>query len=98
MACLADRTPSPLSRWAAYASLLTLLTSPPLGSVPVQEAASQQQQPEVEFEEEIEVRLVTLPVLARDRRGRPVTDLRPEELEVREGRGRRYPVAFLTPF
>ena len=49
------------------------------------------------FREELEVRLVTLPVLARDRQGRPVTDLRPEEVEVRH-RGRPMRLAYLRPF
>jgi VWFA-related protein len=50
-----------------------------------------------QFTDEIDVRLVTLPVLARDRRGRPVVDLKAGELEVREGR-ENYRIAFLTPF
>jgi VWFA-related protein len=68
-------------------SLLTAQEAEPRGE---QETAPQ-------FTEEIDVRLVTLPVLARDRRGRPVVDLKAGELEVREGR-ESYRIAFLTPF
>jgi VWFA-related protein len=53
--------------------------------------------PRPQYQERIDVRLVTLPVFARDRNGRPVTDLRASELQVREG-NRNYRVASVTPY
>jgi VWFA-related protein len=47
--------------------------------------------------EEVRVNLVQVPLLARARGGQPVTDLRPEEIVVKQG-GRRLPVLFLEPF
>lgn len=49
------------------------------------------------FSERIDVRLITLPVLVRDRQGRAITDLRAEEIQAVDGR-QRYPAAFITPF
>jgi VWFA-related protein len=49
------------------------------------------------FREEIEVHLVQIPILARDRKGEPVTDLRRGELVVKD-RGQRREPAFLEPF
>ncbi|MDX1583363.1 MAG: VWA domain-containing protein [Thermoanaerobaculia bacterium] len=72
-----------------------LLVAVPL--VPAQEVPPSDTSPVPQFSEEIEVRLVTLPVLARDRLNRPVTNLESEEIIVREG-DRSYEVAFLTPF
>lgn len=61
-------------------------------------AEARAQQPDLpSFKEEVRVRLVTIPVLARDLRGRPVTDLTSEEILVREG-SREYQVAFISPF
>lgn len=47
-----------------------------------------------ELEERVEVRLLTLDVLVTDRKGNPVTDLRPEEVRITSG-GEEIPVAFL---
>jgi len=47
--------------------------------------------------ETVEVRLVQLTLHARDRRGRPVTDLSADEIIVKE-RGRKMRIAFLEPF
>lgn len=55
------------------------------------------QAPGSRFAETIDVRLVTIPVLVRDRSGRPVTDLRADEIQVVEGRT-TYDVAFVNPF
>ena len=44
--------------------------------------------------ERVQVRLVQVPILARDRQGRPVVDLTAEELTVKSG-GDRKRVAFL---
>jgi VWFA-related protein len=41
--------------------------------------------------------LVRIPILAKDRRGRPISDLKIDEFVVKEGR-RRLKVAFLDPF
>lgn len=49
------------------------------------------------FREEIEVRLVQVPILARDNNGDPVIDLRPNEIVVKD-RGQRRQAAFLEPF
>ncbi|REJ74071.1 MAG: VWA domain-containing protein [Acidobacteria bacterium] len=51
------------------------------------------------FAETLDVQLVRLQVLVVDGRGAPVTDLRPEDFEVREGgrRGRVYPVDQVSP-
>jgi VWFA-related protein len=49
------------------------------------------------FREEIEVRLVQVPILALDRRGDPVTDLRADEIVVKD-RGQRRQPAFLERF
>jgi VWFA-related protein len=50
-----------------------------------------------QFEDRIDVRLVTIPVLVRDSQGRPVTDLRAEDVQVADGR-QTYPAAFVSPF
>ena len=52
---------------------------------------------EVEFQDEIDVRLVQVPILARDRLNRPVTDLSPDEIVIKD-RGREVAVAFFEPF
>ncbi|HEX6098950.1 MAG TPA: VWA domain-containing protein [Thermoanaerobaculia bacterium] len=49
------------------------------------------------FSERIDVRLVTIPVLVRDSQGRPVTDLRAEDVQIVDGR-QTYPAAFASPF
>jgi VWFA-related protein len=49
-----------------------------------------------EMEERVLVQLIQMPILARDRQGRPVTDLRAAELEVKL-RGRTLPLAYLEP-
>ena len=46
--------------------------------------------------ERVEVRLVQMSILARDRKGRPVTDLTEDEIVVKE-RGQRRKLAFLEP-
>lgn len=63
------------------------------------QATADQQTPASEgaFREEIDVRLVRMPILAKDRQGRPITDLKVDELIVREGR-RKLNVAYLDPF
>ncbi len=48
------------------------------------------------MEERVLVQLVQLPILARDRQGRPVADLRPEEIEVKL-RGKEMTVSYLDP-
>lgn len=55
------------------------------------------QEAEQKFSEQIDVRLVTIPVLVRDSQGRPVTDLRAEEIRVADG-GQTYAVASISPF
>ncbi len=56
-----------------------------------------QEAPETQFQEEIDVRLVQIPILASDRQNRPITDLTLEDLVVKD-RGRRVEIAFLEPF
>lgn len=79
----------------------TLVAALVLPSAAAQEpqtgAASGEAQTNPVYSEQIDVRLVTLPVLARNRRGEPVTDLQPDEIHVVDGR-RTYSVASLTPF
>lgn len=50
-----------------------------------------------QFTERVDVRVVTLPVQARDAKGRPVTDLRADEVTVREGK-KTYRVESLTRY
>ena len=52
---------------------------------------------ETDKEEIVEVRLVQIAILARDRQGRPIEDLTPEEMTVKD-RGKKMRVAFLDPF
>ncbi|MGZ8709098.1 MAG: VWA domain-containing protein [Thermoanaerobaculia bacterium] len=73
--------------------LLTLATSL-IASTP---AAAQQPRDQTPFGEQINVRVVTLPVVARDGRGRPVTDLQAGEITVREGK-KTYRVDSLTRY
>jgi hypothetical protein len=51
----------------------------------------------VGLQEEIDVRLIQVPILALDRQHRPVTDLSPDEIVVKD-RGREVEVAFFEPF
>lgn len=77
-------------------ALLVLLTP---GAAPAQEAepeAASQPASAPQFDEEIEVRLVRVPLIARDRQGEPVTDLTPDELRVVE-RGEEKRIAYLEP-
>jgi VWFA-related protein len=48
-------------------------------------------------QERVEVRLVEVPILARNRRGAPIDDLAAEEIVVKD-RGHKMRVAFLDPF
>ena len=50
-----------------------------------------------QYTDRIDVRLVTIPVLVRDTQGRPVTDLRAEDVQIVDGR-QTYPAAFVSPF
>jgi VWFA-related protein len=71
--------------------LIALLLALSLGAqVPVEPKAPQ-------YSERLDVRLVTVPVLVRDSQGRPVTDLRAEEIQIVDGR-QTYPAAFASPF
>ena len=54
-------------------------------------------EPKPQYADRIDVRLVTIPVLVRDSQGRPVTDLRAEEIQIVDGR-QTYPAAFASPF
>jgi VWFA-related protein len=81
-----------------YRSLLLVVV---LAAAPIQaagqERATGQGDPDGSpLLEEIRVRVVTVPVAARDRWGRPVTDLSADELTVREG-GREYRIESLEP-
>ena len=49
------------------------------------------------LKEEVKVILVQLPILARDKKGNPIRDLKPEEIEVKS-HGDRLRVAYLEPF
>ncbi len=66
---------------------------------PTQTPAGESEGPASEevFTEEIEVRLVRMPILAKDRHNRPISDLTIDELTVKEGR-RELDIAFLDPF
>ncbi len=50
-----------------------------------------------DHEDQVTVRLAEVQILVTDRRGNPVTDLRPEEVTVYE-RGKKRKLAFLEPF
>lgn len=78
------------ARFAVLVALPTLLVStsaqePQTAPIPT------------EMEERVLVQLVQLPILALDRQGRPVNDLRPEEIEVKL-RGDRMRISYLDPF
>jgi VWFA-related protein len=76
----------------------TLLTIFLLGSLLLGGAAAHQDAPDQpipsELEERVEVRLLTLDFLVTDRKGAPITDLRPEEVRISSGK-KEIPVAFL---
>ena len=59
-------------------------------------AQDAQAEPTAPLTEKVRVNLVQVPLLARARGGRAVTDLRADEIVVKE-RGRRMPVVFLEP-
>lgn len=66
-----------------------------LVSLPAILAGAQEKAPQ--FSDRIDVRLVTIPVLVRDSQGRPVTDLRAEDVQIVDGR-QTYSAAFASPF
>ncbi|RMH23521.1 MAG: VWA domain-containing protein [Acidobacteria bacterium] len=68
-----------------------------LCALPAPAQEEPQPEPSAQFGEEIDVRLVQIPILAHDRKGRPITDLRPEDVEVKHD-GRPMRIAFLEPF
>ncbi len=74
--------------------LLLLLAASLIAAVP---AATQQPESNTQFGEQIDVRVVTLPVVVRDGRGRAVTDLQAGEITVREGK-KTYRVESLTRY
>jgi VWFA-related protein len=53
--------------------------------------------PKPALKEEVKVILVQIPILAKDKKGNPVRDLKPEEIEVKV-HGDRLRVAYLEPF
>ncbi|HEY8173262.1 MAG TPA: VWA domain-containing protein, partial [Dehalococcoidia bacterium] len=69
--------------WPQTLRLLLLLAASLIASAP---AATQQPESNPQFGEQIDVRVVTLPVVVRDGRGRAVTDLQTSEITVREGK------------
>lgn len=73
-------------RFSVVAAVLLML----LPAIHAQESDSK-------FSERIDVRLVTIPVLVRDSQGRPVTDLRADEIHVVDGK-ETYPAASISPF
>jgi VWFA-related protein len=73
-----------LAAGADAAPPLVLVESPPPSPLPTG------------LEEQVEVRLVQIRIFALDKDGRPVTDLRPEEVRVRDA-GKAYVAAFLDP-
>lgn len=77
------------SRYAVVAALPALL-------VPAFAEEPQPAPVPTQMEERVLVQLVQLPVLALDRQGRPVNDLRPEEIEVKL-RGDAMKVSYLDP-
>lgn len=60
-------------------------------------AATQQPENNPQFGEQIDVRVVTLPIVVRDGRGHSVTDLQASEITVREGK-KTYRVESLTRY
>ncbi|MDH3628991.1 MAG: VWA domain-containing protein [Acidobacteriota bacterium] len=70
--------------------IAALLIAPSIG------AQSDEQPATSDVAEELEVRLVQLPITARDRQGNPVTDLTAQELKVKL-RGTEKKIAFLEP-
>lgn len=99
-------TPAPI-RILGHSIVLALLVGmlPSPGSqaqetpanVEVRTPAPAQEPSSGRFSEQLQVRLVTIPVLVRDRQGRPVSDLRAEEIQIVDG-GQTYPAAFASPF
>lgn len=73
-------------------AFLVLATAAP-GPAPV----AQEEPVPSDLVEEVEVHLVTLPILATDKRGRPVADLKVDEVEIVDA-GETRKVAFLDPF
>jgi VWFA-related protein len=66
--------------------------------LPIAAAAQTAPEPKApQYTDRIDVRLVTIPVLVRDSQGRPVTDLRAEELQIVDGK-QTYPASFVSPF
>jgi VWFA-related protein len=78
--------------------LASLLVTPASVSQEAPEPEGTDDRPaETGLVEEVEVRLVQIPILAQDRHGRPITDLTAEEVVVKD-RGKKMEVAFLDPF
>ena len=73
---------------------LLLGGAPPAGATPSDEQGKEAPEPAVE--EHVEVRLVQMQILARDRKNRPITDLSPEEIKIKD-RGEKLKAAFLEP-
>lgn len=76
------------------ARLIALMLSLPALTAAAQTPAEPKPAP---FADRIDVRLVTIPVLVRDSQGRPVTDLRAEEVRIVDGKT-TYSAAFASPF
>lgn len=74
--------------------LPVVLAALALQAVSAQEPPAEPRQPALS--EEVHVRLVQTPILAIDRKGRPITDVTAEEIRIQD-RGRRREVAFLDP-
>lgn len=85
---------------------LALLATPPLSLAQDQAQdqedtgqapESQEPQNDTAFKEDVHVSLLQLPILALDKKGAPVTDLRPDEIQVKLS-GKPIELAFLEPF
>lgn len=81
---------------ATLAALLAVPTAAQQAST-TDEPPGERQPRDVGVKEEIEVNLVQVPILVWDRKGEPITDLRPDEVVVKD-RGERMEVAFVEPF
>jgi VWFA-related protein len=74
------------------AAVLALLLPLPGGSGP----GAAEEPPKSGLREEVSVRLVQMPILATDRQGRPILDLKEDEIVV-QYRGEKMKVAYLEP-
>ena len=89
------RTSTPLHTFPMSIAAIVLLML--VGPASRAQTPTPSEQTAPPFAERIDVRLVTIPVLVRDSQGRPVTNLRADEIQIVDGK-QTYPAAFVSPF